>query len=303
MFADVTEEKQDFRIGKIRIRISTLESNRVYKNSYPLLVLSRTGLKKMGEIELAVRFACPSLLPETCVAVYGQPLLPRMHYLRPLGVAQQEALRRGSHHAWWPAWLARSEPPLGPEVVRYMLNLGLAHVEHEEEQSELVSDRGGAGVLKILFQLFLNSAPFSVFVTPNSGKVELEYLNGLAGISGGIGLIQNDALRRYEPIANLSGVIGRGALFSFGTDLAFDISTGQFNKFNAGLSLNSDFVNASLSLDGLDSLKAACHCLVNPLTKTAIAAELKHSFSGNDTALVIGAQHAFAPPHWSRGSN
>ncbi|XP_050375915.1 protein QUIRKY [Argentina anserina] len=120
MFADTAEEKHDFRIGKIRIRISTLESNKVYKNSYPLLVLSRTGLKKMGEIELAVRFSCPSLLPETC-AVYGQPLLPRMHYIRPLGVAQQEALR-GAATRMVAAWLARSEPPLGPEVVRYMLD-------------------------------------------------------------------------------------------------------------------------------------------------------------------------------------
>ncbi|KAK1422318.1 hypothetical protein QVD17_25350 [Tagetes erecta] len=120
MFADMAEEKPDFRIGKVRIRVSTLESNKVYTNSYPLLVLQRTGLKKMGEIELAVRFACPSLLPDTC-AIYGQPLLPRMHYLRPLGVAQQEALR-GAATKMVAAWLARSEPPLGAEVVRYMLD-------------------------------------------------------------------------------------------------------------------------------------------------------------------------------------
>ncbi|KAI3766810.1 hypothetical protein L2E82_16884 [Cichorium intybus] len=120
MFADMAEEKPDFRIGKVRIRVSTLESNKVYTNSYPLLVLQRTGLKKMGEIEVAVRFACPSLLPDTC-AVYGQPLLPRMHYLRPLGVAQQEALR-GAATKMVAAWLARSEPPLGAEVVRYMLD-------------------------------------------------------------------------------------------------------------------------------------------------------------------------------------
>ncbi|KAF8037277.1 hypothetical protein BT93_B0246 [Corymbia citriodora subsp. variegata] len=120
MFADPTDERPDCRIGKIRIRVSTLESNRVYTNSYPLLVLTRTGLKKMGEIELAIRFACPSLLPDTCI-VYGQPLLPRMHYLRPLGVAQQEALR-GAATKMVAAWLARSEPPLGPEVVRYMLD-------------------------------------------------------------------------------------------------------------------------------------------------------------------------------------
>ncbi|KAL0355565.1 UNVERIFIED_CONTAM: protein QUIRKY [Sesamum radiatum] len=74
----------------------------------------------MGEIELAVRFACPSLLPDTC-GIYGQPLLPRMHYIRPLGVAQQEALR-GAATRMVAAWLARSEPPLGPEVVRYMLD-------------------------------------------------------------------------------------------------------------------------------------------------------------------------------------
>ncbi|XP_022727752.1 protein QUIRKY [Durio zibethinus] len=120
MFADALEDKPDSRIGKIRIRISTLESNKVYTNSYPLLVLTRMGLKKMGEIELAVRFACPSLLPDTCSA-YGQPLLPRMHYLRPLGVAQQEALR-GAATKMVAQWLARSEPPLGQEVVRYMLD-------------------------------------------------------------------------------------------------------------------------------------------------------------------------------------
>ena len=121
MFTDGSDDKTtDCRIGKVRIRVSTLESNRVYTNSYPLLVLLRTGFKKMGEIELAVRFACPSLLPDTC-AVYGQPLLPRMHYLRPLGVTQQEALR-GAATKMVAGWLARSEPPLGHEVVRYMLD-------------------------------------------------------------------------------------------------------------------------------------------------------------------------------------
>lgn len=120
MFADVAEDQPDYRIGKVRIRVSTLESNKVYTTSYPLMVLLRTGLKKMGEIEVAIRFACPSLLPETG-AIYGQPLLPKMHYLRPLGVAQQEALR-GAATKMVAAWLARSEPPLGPEVVRYMLD-------------------------------------------------------------------------------------------------------------------------------------------------------------------------------------
>ncbi|GFQ01163.1 ras GTPase-activating protein 4 [Phtheirospermum japonicum] len=120
MFSEAGKDRPDARIGKVRLRVSTLETNKVYMNSYPLMVLCRSGLKKMGEIELAVRFACPSLLPDTC-GVYGQPLLPRMHYLRPLGVAQQEALR-GAATKIVAAWLARSEPPLGSEVVQYMLD-------------------------------------------------------------------------------------------------------------------------------------------------------------------------------------
>ncbi|CAL9031212.1 unnamed protein product [Prunus brigantina] len=35
--------------------------------------------------------------------------------------------------------------------------------------------------------------------------------------------------------------------------------------------------------------------MVNPLTNTALGAELKHSFSTNDTALAVGARHAFLP--------
>lgn len=42
-------------------------------------------------------------------------------------------------------------------------------------------------------------------------------------------------------------------------------------------------------------MKASCHYTVSPLTNTAIAAELKHRFSINETALTIGAQHAFFP--------
>ncbi|XP_020105764.1 protein QUIRKY [Ananas comosus] len=121
MFADAAgEERPDYRIGKVRIRVSTLESNRAYTASFPLLVLLRSGLKKMGEVQLAVRFACPALLPDTW-AMYAQPMLPRMHYLRPIGVAQQEALR-GAAIRTVAGWLARAEPPLGPEVVRYVLD-------------------------------------------------------------------------------------------------------------------------------------------------------------------------------------
>ncbi|KAK3042757.1 LOW QUALITY PROTEIN: hypothetical protein RJ639_000815 [Escallonia herrerae] len=110
----------DFRIGKVRIRISTLETSKVYRTTYPLLMLSTSGLKKMGEIEVAVRFArtTPTL---DFLHVYSQPLLPIMHHIKPLGVVQQELLRTTAVKIVAARFL-RSEPPLRREVVTYMLD-------------------------------------------------------------------------------------------------------------------------------------------------------------------------------------
>ncbi|PPS00826.1 hypothetical protein GOBAR_AA19829 [Gossypium barbadense] len=110
---------RDLRIGKIRVRLSTLDTNKVYLNSYMLTVLLPNGAKKMGEIEIAVRFSCSSWL--SLIQAYGTPLLPRMHYLRPLGPAQQDILRQTAMRIVT-ARLARSEPPLGQEVVQFMLD-------------------------------------------------------------------------------------------------------------------------------------------------------------------------------------
>ncbi|CAM8971393.1 unnamed protein product [Rhodiola kirilowii] len=110
----------DIRIGKIRIRISTLETGKVYKNTYSLLSLSNTGMRKMGDVELAVRFvrATPSL---DFLHVYSQPLLPLMHHLKPLGMVQQETLRHVAAKIM-AARLSQSEPPLKQEVVLHMLD-------------------------------------------------------------------------------------------------------------------------------------------------------------------------------------
>ncbi|XP_021808405.1 mitochondrial outer membrane protein porin of 36 kDa-like [Prunus avium] len=134
------------------------------------------------------------------------------------------------------------------------------------------------------------------FTIPDYGRVELQYENPFVGIAGGIGLIRNSS-NTYDPVANLSGVVGIGgsSLFTIGADLAADIATGAFDKFNAGLGFNGAFSTASLSLDKLDTLKASWYHMVNPLTNTALGAELKHSFSTNDTALAVGARHAFLP--------
>lgn len=107
----------DARIGKVRIRLSTLETGRVYTHSYPLLVLHNSGLKKMGELHLAIRFSSTSLL--NTMLIYSKPLLPKLHYLQPLSIMQQEMLR---YHAVQivAARLSRMEPPLRKETVEYM---------------------------------------------------------------------------------------------------------------------------------------------------------------------------------------
>lgn len=109
----------DSRIGKVRIRLSTLESDRVYTHSYPLLMLHPTGLKKMGELHLAVRFSCANMV--NMFHMYTLPLLPKMHYVQPLSVNQLEALRYQAMNVV-ASRLSRSEPPLGREVVEYMLD-------------------------------------------------------------------------------------------------------------------------------------------------------------------------------------
>ncbi|KAF3796132.1 QUIRKY protein [Nymphaea thermarum] len=110
---------KDARIGKIRIRLSTLETNRVYTKSYALTVLQSSGAKQMGELELAIRFSCSSWV--SLMQAYVNPILPRMHYARPLTPVQQDALRHVATRIVT-ARLGRAEPPLGHEVVNYMLD-------------------------------------------------------------------------------------------------------------------------------------------------------------------------------------
>ncbi|XP_061997199.1 FT-interacting protein 1 [Rosa rugosa] len=111
---------RDSRIGKVRIRLSTLEAHRMYTHSYPLLVLQPNGVKKMGELQLAVRFTTLSLA--NMIYVYGHPLLPKMHYLHPFTVNQVDNLRYQAMNIV-AARLGRAEPPLRKEVVEYMLDV------------------------------------------------------------------------------------------------------------------------------------------------------------------------------------
>ncbi|KAJ0098473.1 hypothetical protein Patl1_22127 [Pistacia atlantica] len=121
-----------------------------------------------------------------------------------------------------------------------------------------------------------------------SGKIELQYLHDYAGVSTSIGLTAN-------PIVNFSGVVGTNVL-SLGTDVSFDSKSGDFTKCNAGLSFcNADLI-AALTLNNKgDSLSGSYYHIVNPLTSTAVGAEVTHSFSTNENTITVGTQHALDP--------
>ncbi|XP_062227267.1 FT-interacting protein 7-like [Phragmites australis] len=113
-------DAKDQRIGKVRIRLSTLEIDRVYTHYYPLMALSPSGLKKTGELHLAVRFTCTAWA--NMLAMYGRPLLPKMHYTNPISVLQLDYLRFQAMQMV-ATRLGRAEPPLRREVVEYMLDV------------------------------------------------------------------------------------------------------------------------------------------------------------------------------------
>uniref|UniRef100_A0A2K1WRC6 C2 domain-containing protein n=1 Tax=Populus trichocarpa TaxID=3694 RepID=A0A2K1WRC6_POPTR len=114
------DDSRDQRIGKVRIRLSTLETHRIYTHYYPLLVLTPSGLRKHGELHLALRFTCTAWV--NMVTQYGKPLLPKMHYVQPISVKHIDWLR---HQAMQivAARLSRAEPPLRREVVEYMVDV------------------------------------------------------------------------------------------------------------------------------------------------------------------------------------
>ncbi|XVF50179.1 hypothetical protein PTKIN_Ptkin04bG0075000 [Pterospermum kingtungense] len=134
----------------------------------------------------------------------------------------------------------------------------------------------------------------STGVLTSHAKAEVQYLRDFVGFSAGVGLKANPATG-FDPIANISAVIG-STIVSLGADIGIDITTRTLNKFSTGLSLNTGFLIASLTLsDGTDSVKASLYRPLNPLTRTAVAAELKHRFSEDATTLTVGAQHALFP--------
>ncbi|XP_073365512.1 multiple C2 domain and transmembrane region protein 6 [Aegilops tauschii subsp. strangulata] len=120
VFDDSNGAARHQRIGKVRVRLATLETDRVYSQYYPLLKLSPSGLNKNGELHLAVRFTCKSWAK--MLAMYGKPMLPKMHHTNPISVRLQDYLRHLAMQMVAKR-LERAQPPLRREVVEYILDV------------------------------------------------------------------------------------------------------------------------------------------------------------------------------------
>lgn len=78
------------RIGNVRIHLSSLETDRIYAHSYPLVILSPSGATRTGELHLAVKISLATTSAAEMLRLYTQPALPRMHYVHPLTATHTE---------------------------------------------------------------------------------------------------------------------------------------------------------------------------------------------------------------------
>ncbi|GLJ17699.1 hypothetical protein SUGI_0308870 [Cryptomeria japonica] len=121
-----------------------------------------------------------------------------------------------------------------------------------------------------------------------SGKAEIQYLHDYAGITASIGLTAT-------PVVEASVVVGNEAI-AVGGELAFDTTSGNLRKYNAGISYTMpDFISSVHVTDKGDTMKGSYYHIVSPLTKTAVGAEVAHSFSKNENVFTIGTQYALDP--------
>lgn len=77
-------------------------------------------------------------------------------------------------------------------------------------------------------------------------QLELQHLNKFSGFTASMGLL-GDLEKGYKPVANISGLIGTRIL-TLGANLDYDLSARETDNLNAGLSLNSPYLVASMTL-------------------------------------------------------
>ncbi|KAF2324260.1 hypothetical protein GH714_011363 [Hevea brasiliensis] len=118
----------------------------------------------------------------------------------------------------------------------------------------------------------------------NSGKLEVQYFHQHSGISAAVGLNQS-------PAVDFSATIGTPAI-AFGAETTYATASGEFAKYNAGVSYTNPDSNASVILRRFstneNTLTVGCSYLVDP--HTALKAKLN-----NHGSLGALLQHELRP--------
>lgn len=120
---------------------------------------------------------------------------------------------------------------LGAPGLKKIVTIPFPYQTAGKVHSFIFSRLVGSFLVQIYFCLTLNLVVV---------QAELQYLHDYAGISVGVGL-------NSKPLINLSGVFGNKAL-AVGADAAYDTATGNFTKYNAGVSLTNADLFAALML-------------------------------------------------------
>ncbi|PKU65270.1 mitochondrial outer membrane protein porin 6 [Dendrobium catenatum] len=121
-----------------------------------------------------------------------------------------------------------------------------------------------------------------------SGKLDVQYLHDHVAINSSIGM-------NTIPVLELAAAIG-SRKFGIGAEVGFDSTSATFTKYNAGISFNQqDFSAALILADKGETVKASYIHFLDPLNRSAVAAEMIHRLKTSENSFTIGTSHALDP--------
>ncbi|GKV20070.1 hypothetical protein SLEP1_g30242 [Rubroshorea leprosula] len=122
----------------------------------------------------------------------------------------------------------------------------------------------------------------------NSGKLEVQYFHEHATFTTAVGL-------KILPAVDFSATIGTPAI-AFGVEASYLTASGEFSKYNAGVSVTNPDRNVSAILaDKGDSLRVSYLHHVDHLNRGAVVGEIARKFSTNENTLTVGCSYIVDP--------
>lgn len=113
----ILRQRKDHPMGKFRIRVSTLDGNRLYRVRFPLLLPHKKVLRKVGELEVELKFEFESVAKVIWNSL--KPPLPAIHYTNPM---EKPALAEKTMREAMIAYLEQEHPPIHQECVEELLD-------------------------------------------------------------------------------------------------------------------------------------------------------------------------------------